>query len=144
MIETSRPRIFLSYARSDLAVARDLRALIEAEIGHGIVWQDVSNLTGGHWWAETEDAIRGGSAVEHLVLLASRAALSRPIVRAEWRLARREGKTVTNVFWSARPDFIPAELGKLPNWIKAKSLLDLPACQVPADTTRQILDGRCW
>jgi WD40 repeat protein len=120
-------RIFLSYARSDLEHALSLRALIEAEVGAGSVWHDVRDLAGDHWWTEIEDTIRSTSSVEHLVLLASAQALApeRYVVRDEWRLAQQEGKAVTNVFWSARPNFVPPSFGSLPNWIRAKSLLDL-------------------
>jgi hypothetical protein len=119
------PRIFLSYARSDLDAARELRQRIEAELGEGAVWHDVRNLTGDHWWTEIEDAIRGQSAVEHLVLLASAKALTRDVVRREWRLGWREGKTISNVFWSARPDFTAPTFGAIPDWVRAKSMLDL-------------------
>jgi hypothetical protein len=125
MPHATRPRIFLSYARSDLGAALELRRRIELELGEGTVWHDVRNLAGDHWWTEIEDAIRGQAAVEHVVLLASAEALSRDIVRREWRLAWREGKTLTNVFWSARPGFGPPAFAKLPDWVKAKSLLDL-------------------
>jgi WD40 repeat protein len=121
----SDARIFLSYARSDLAAARELRTQIEADLGEGTVWHDVRNLAGDHWWTEIEDAIRGQAVVEHVVLLASAEALGRPVVRREWRLAWREGKTLTNVFWSGRPDFTPPPLGEQQDFIRAKSMLDL-------------------
>lgn len=62
MPEPHHPRIFLSYARSDLDAALDLRARIEAELGEHTVWHDVRDLGGDHWWTEIEDAIRGGPA----------------------------------------------------------------------------------
>lgn len=121
----SAPRIFLSYARTDLEAARELRQLIEAELGKGTVWHDLRDLAGDHWWTEIEDTIRDNESVEHVVLLASAEALTRDIVRREWRLAWREGKTVSNVFWSARPGFGAPDLANQPGWIKAKSMLDL-------------------
>ena len=125
MPEPRHPRIFLSYARSDLDAALDLRARIEAELGEHTVWHDVRDLGGDHWWTEIEDAIRGGSGIEHVVLLASADALARPVVRREWLLAWREGKALTNVFWSARPGFTPPPLGEAQNFVRAKSMLDL-------------------
>ena len=98
---------------------------IEAELGEGAVWHDVRNLSGDHWWTEIEDTIRGQTTVDHIVLLASVEALSREVVRREWRLAWREGKTLTNVFWSARPGFTPPPLGEQQDYVKAKSMLDL-------------------
>ena len=121
----SAPRIFFSYARSDLNAARQLRQRIETELGVGTVWHDVRNLVGDHWWTEIEDMIRSKSAVEHVVLVASHEALTRDIVRREWRLAWREGKTVSNVFWSAREGFVAPNFANLPNWVRAKSMLDL-------------------
>ncbi len=125
MPEPHHPRIFLSYARSDLDAALDLRARIEAELGEHTVWHDVRDLGGDHWWTEIEDAIRGGSGIEHVVLLASADALARPVVRREWLLAWREGKALTNVFWSARPGFTPPPLSEAQNFVRAKSMLDL-------------------
>jgi WD40 repeat protein len=119
------PRIFLSYTRTDLHAAMDLRRLLETELGEGAVWHDVRNLAGDHWWTEIEEAIRGQSAVEHVVLLASAEALTRPVVRREWRLAWREGKALTNVFWSARPGFTSPALGEDHEFVQAKSMLDL-------------------
>jgi hypothetical protein len=120
-----RPRIFLSYARSNLEHARYLRERIEAELGAGSVWHDVRDLGGDHWWSEIESAIRRESGVEHVVLVSSRDALSRPVVIDEWRLADRDGKTVTPVFWSAREGFTPPEIETLPARLRAKSLIDL-------------------
>lgn len=120
-----QPRVFLSYTRCDLNAALEVRDRIEAELGAGTVWHDVRNLAGDHWWTEIEDAIRGKAAVEHVILLCSAEALARNVVRREWRLAWREGKVLTNVFWSARPGFNPPAFGTLPDWIKAKSMIDL-------------------
>lgn len=121
----SAPRIFLSYARSDLPAALDLRARLEESFGPGSVWQDITGLKGDHWWAETEDSLRATSTIEHLVLLASADALARSIVVEEWRLARREGKSASHVFWSDRPDFHPPQLDALPDFVAAKSMYDL-------------------
>jgi hypothetical protein len=50
MSDITRTKVFLSYARSDLAATRELRTRIEAELGEGTVWHDVRNLAGDHWW----------------------------------------------------------------------------------------------
>jgi hypothetical protein len=84
---TTAVRIFLSYARSDLQAARELRQRIEAVLGTGSVWHDLRDLGGDQWWVEIEEAIRGTLSVTHVVLLASAEALSRDVVRREWRLA---------------------------------------------------------
>jgi WD40 repeat protein len=94
-------------------------------LGKGAVWHDVRDLAGDHWWSEIEEAIRKKASIQHVVLLASAEALTREIVRREWRVAWREGRTVINVFWSDRPGFTPPTFGSMPNWIRAKSMLDL-------------------
>jgi WD40 repeat protein len=105
------PRIFISYANSDgAASARALRLKLEAA-GFAI-WQDIVSLEGGRdWWTQIEEAIRAPS-VEHVVLVMSREALDRPIVRREIRLAKTLGKQATPV--RAGPE---VELGDLPRWI---------------------------
>jgi WD40 repeat protein len=119
------PRVFLSYARTDLEAARELRQRIEAELGTNTLWHDVRDLAGDHWWTEIEETIRTDTSVEHLVLLASNEALNREVVRREWRLAWREGKAVSNVFWSDRLGFTAPHFEHLPTWIRAKSIIDL-------------------
>ena len=81
MPDTLRPRVFLSYARSDLDTALELRRRIEGDLGEGIVWHDVRYLAGDHWWTEIEDVIRGQAAIDNVILLASAQALSRDVVR---------------------------------------------------------------
>jgi TIR domain len=131
------PRIFLSYARNDLDVALELRQQIEPEMGEGAVWHDVRNLTGDHWWTDIEESIRGQTAVEHIVLLASATALARPVVLDELRLARLEGKTITPVFWSARKGFAAPDFAKLPKRLNARTFIDLSAS--PADAWRRLI-----
>ncbi len=98
MPDTLRPRVFLSYARSDLDTALELRRRIEGDLGEGIVWHDVRYLAGDHWWTEIEDVIRGQAAIDNVILLASAQALSRDVVRREWRLAWREGNVAPERF----------------------------------------------
>ena len=106
--ESGSERIFISYSRQDGAeAAAELRARLEAE--DFAIWQDLVALEGGRdWWSQIEDAIRAPS-VEHLVLVVSDGALSRPVIRQEVRLARQEGVRVTPV--RASDDL---DLGDLP------------------------------
>src|SRR5262245_31477619 len=105
------PRIFISYAVKDGSdAARVLRGRLETE--GFVIWQDVVALQGGRdWWSQIEDAIRSPS-VEHLVLVVSLEAMSRPIVRREIRLAKTLGKQVTPVRSGPTVD-----LGSLPRWL---------------------------
>src|ERR1700722_13725614 len=91
----AEPRVFISYSRSELSYVRDLREeLLEAGLP---VWHDLQEIGAGQWWSQIEDALAGSNAIEHVVLVVSPAALERPIIMREWRLARREGKTVSPV-----------------------------------------------
>ena len=131
--ESGSERVFISYSRQDgAAAAARLRARLEAE--DFTIWQDVAALEGGRdWWSQIEDAIRAPS-VEHLVLVVSDGALSRPVIRQEVRLARQEGVRVTPV--RASDDL---DLGDLPRWLG--HVLD--ANNIPEHWTRlkQTLEG---
>jgi predicted ATPase len=107
-------RIFISYATKDGSeAAADLRRDLESR-GQSLysVWQDLVRLEGGRdWWSQIEAAIRH-PVLQHLVLIVTPAALTRPIIRDELRLARRLGKSVVPV---RGPSLI--DLAKVPRWL---------------------------
>jgi WD40 repeat protein len=111
MSSSTKPRIFVSYARADgVEPARRIRQRLEAA-GFSL-WQDLAAMEGGRdWWTQIEEAIRARS-VEHLVLVVTPSVPERPVVRREVRLARQEGVQVTPVVGADTLDF-----SKLPRWI---------------------------
>ncbi len=112
-----RPRVFISYARSDgEAFALALRQRLEAE---GIaLWRDREGMEGGRdWWLQITEAI---DQVEFLVLVATAAALASALVRREWRYARQRGVTVYPVLADDRVDF-----DRLPRWMRSAHFYDL-------------------
>src|SRR5271157_4279036 len=86
-----KPRVFISYARSDgLEFARRLRAWLEK---NGIVpFQDLISLVGGEDFLQ--QIFKGIEQVEFLVLLMTPNALKSDAVRKEWRHARQSGVCV--------------------------------------------------
>ena len=85
-----RPRIFLSYARTDSRFA----AFLEHELvrrGYAI-WRDVGNILPGDDWQHRIDAALRESS--HLVLLLSPRSVGRPQVNRELGLASKEGVPV--------------------------------------------------
>ena len=123
MTAPSKPRIFLSYARSDLAFARKLRERLIAE-GLDPPWHDQTHMSAGEWWDQIEVALTS-PACEHVILVLSPAALAEKrhlVVKREWKLARREGKTVL-------PVVAPGGLGLgdrdlMPGWMNATHAFD--------------------
>jgi WD40 repeat protein len=110
-ILAGRPRVFVSYARSDgEALAQDIRQRLEQE---GIpVWQDRTSMEGGRdWWLQITDAL---NQVEFMVLVATPAALRSEVVRKEWRYARQQGVCVYPVQGSNDLNF-----NELPRWMRA-------------------------
>jgi WD40 repeat protein len=114
------PRIFLSYSRADAAYAAQQKQRIEAE---GLVlWQDISHMEAGKWWAQIIDILEK-PATEHMVLLVSRTALASEVVRREWRKARQEAVTV-------HPVIVPGGLAsddfqRMPAWMHAEHFYNL-------------------
>ena len=104
-------RIFISYSRKDgVAFAADLRKRLTKK--KFAIWQDIVSLEGGwDWWSQIEDALKS-KALDHFVLVVTPAALSRPVVRREIRLARQEGKSFLPVKGPGLRD-----LDQLPRWI---------------------------
>ena len=110
------PRIFLSYSRADRDFAVALRDELIAA-GHA-VWHDLKDMGAGQWWDQIAEQLRVGSSVEHIVLMVSPEAVTSRIVEREWRLAKREGKTLSAVVppeHKGRIDF-----AGLPGWMGAE------------------------
>ncbi len=94
MTDPASARVFISYSRKDgAAFAASLgKKLLRQSLS---VWRDIVALEGGRdWSSQIEDAIRS-KALQHFVLVVTQGALESPVVRREIRLARQEGKTVS-------------------------------------------------
>src|SRR5262249_31397127 len=115
--EPSSPRIFISYARSDGGeLARDLRRRLSVDHGFSL-WQDLADMEGGKdWWRQITTAI---DHVEYLVLVMTKAALSSPAVRDEWRYARQRGRCVIPV--TGVPDL---DITSLAGWMRRSHFVD--------------------
>ena len=123
MTDAPRPRIFLSYARSDIEFARGLRARLIAE-GIDPPWHDQTHMSAGEWWDQIE-AVLTSPACEHVILVLSPAALAENrhlVVKREWKLARREGKTVLPVVAPSRLG--PGDRDLMPGWMNATHAFD--------------------
>ncbi len=106
--------IFISYATADGAdAAGDLRRDLT---GRGFsIWQDIAALQGGRdWWTQIEAALKS-TALQHVVLLLTPAALSRPVIRDEIHLARQQGKTLIPVRGPGFDDYskLPRHIGQV-------------------------------
>ncbi|MDH3672402.1 MAG: TIR domain-containing protein, partial [Gammaproteobacteria bacterium] len=135
MPESSQPRIFVSYARSDgKDVARRLRQRLIDEHGFSL-WQDLADMEGGRdWWLQIMEAIR---SVEYLVLVMTPAALASDVVRREWRLARQEGVCVVPVKGAPNLNF-----DSLSSWMRSAHFVDV---ETPEQWTQFVrtLEGPC-
>ena len=120
--DTMKPRIFISYARSDgKEFALRLRTRLQEEYRFAI-WQDLAEMEGGQdWWKQIE-AVICHSDLEHLVLVLTPGALQSSVVKDEWQLARREGKSVIPVIADAD---VKTQIATLPGWMKALHFVDL-------------------
>jgi hypothetical protein len=117
---SDKPRIFLSYSRTDAVVAGEVRRLIEGR--RLTLWQDITDMDAGRWWDQIKEVLSAPST-EHMVLLVSREALASKVVRDEWRFARREGVQVS-------PVVVPGKLGPddfaaMPGWMLAEHFFDI-------------------
>lgn len=110
------PRIFLSYSRADRDFAVALRDDMVAA-GHA-VWHDLKDMGAGQWWDQIAEQLRADRSVEHIVLVVSPEALASRIVEREWRLAKREGKTLSAVIPPAHRGQI--DFSALPRWMSAE------------------------
>jgi WD40 repeat protein len=133
-LHSSRPRIFISYARRDgQRFADSLRRRLE-DGGFGI-WQDIASMEGGRdWWEQISKAIK---QVEYLVMVMTPGALASRYTAMEWKLARQEGTCVLPVFGGEEID-----LSKLPRWMRHKHFVDTT---ISEQWTRFIrtLEGPC-
>ena len=106
-----KPRVFISYARSDgLDFGRELRAWLENK---GIpLFQDLVSLVAGQdFLLQIYKAI---DQVEFLILLMTPNALKSDAVKKEWRYARQRGKCV-------HPVIVPkvnVDFAGLPHWMR--------------------------
>jgi WD40 repeat protein len=109
----SKPRIFISYARSDgEEFALGLRTKLVAEFGREGIWRDRDKMEGGvAWWQQITDAL---DAVEYMVLIASPNAIQSSVVRKEWRYARQQGVCVYPVLIPT----LPIDFASLPRWMR--------------------------
>ena len=116
---TRKPRVFISYARSDgETFATELRQRLEREASDIELWQDRSRMEGGvGWWKQITEAI---DSVEFMVLVMTGHAVTSETVRKEWRYARQQGVCVYPVI--AQP---PEEIDfrALPPWMSCRAFL---------------------
>jgi WD40 repeat protein len=117
----AKPRVFLSYARSDGEVfARSLRERLERDEPEITLWQDRTQMEGGvGWWKQITDAL---DVVRFMVLVMTPASLDSPLVRKEWRYARQQGICVYPV--KGEPDE-RLDFASLPQWMQKAHFFDL-------------------
>ncbi|NKB80290.1 MAG: TIR domain-containing protein [Nitrospirales bacterium] len=115
-----RPRVFLSYARSDgEAIATELRKRLQEKEPEITLWQDRICLEGGiSWWKQISEAL---DVVKFLVLVITPNALKSPIIEKEWRYARERGVCVYPV--KGVPDKDLA-FSRLPLWMRKSQFFD--------------------
>jgi hypothetical protein len=115
------PEVFLSYARRDgRPLVTWLRRRLELEHPDIRLWQDLTDMEGGHsWWAQITEAL---DAVEIMVLVLTPGAVASPIVRQEWQYARQRGVRIYPVTGThgPRPDF-----QAMPRWMSKVHCNDL-------------------
>src|SRR5437016_12785820 len=114
-----KPRVFISYCRSDgSAFAGQLRDRLQKEHPEIILWQDVISERGGRdWWLQITEAL---DQVEYMVLVLTPDAVKSETVRKEWRYARQKGVCVYPVKGARQ-----LELKGLPRWIRDLHIDDL-------------------
>lgn len=114
--EFSKPRIFISYSRSDGREAAELLGKwLERE--KLTVWRDLRQMGSGDILPQVLDAIE---QAEHLLLVLTRGALESEWVRREIDHARKHGVMISPVL--ADPSLRPASL---PPWLREKEIFDL-------------------
>jgi WD40 repeat protein len=114
-----KPRVFISYCRSDGATfATQLRQRLEREHPEITLWQDVISERGGRdWWLQITEAL---DQVEYMVLVLTPDAMKSAMVRKEWRYARQQGVCVYPVQGGNNLDF-----SSLPRWIRDLHIEDI-------------------
>ncbi len=115
-----RPRVFISYARSDgEEFAKDLRQRLESQHPDIILWQDRTEMEGGvGWWKQIQEALEN---VEYMVLIATPNAMKSDTVKKEWRYARQQGVCV----YPVQVPKSPIEFRSLPHWMNKLHFYDL-------------------
>jgi hypothetical protein len=115
----AKPRIFISYCRSDGSTfTSKLRERLEKEHPEITLWHDVTSEQGGRdWWLQIEEAL---NQVEYMVLVLTPDAMKSVTVRKEWRYARQQGVYVLPVQGSADLDS-----KNFPHWISSLHVSDL-------------------
>lgn len=104
-VAAAPPRVFLSYAREDLALAETVKAGIEQR---GLsVWFDLEGIVAGDW---TDRVTAGLDAARALVVLLTPASLRSQPVRDELRFAKSKGVPILPI---AMVDYDERELT---NW----------------------------
>lgn len=116
MHHRSASRIFVTYDPADLALARELRGVLQAS---GLsLHRDLADLEGARdWWWQVESTIK---TVDHLVVVLTPKALRSHYIPIEWRLALSEGKSVWLVVGPKRLNF-----ARLPCWMAHARRYDL-------------------
>src|SRR6516225_1965625 len=111
--DPDRPRVFLSYARSDgEAFTRDIRARLERDAPGLKLWRDREAMEGGvGWWRQITEAL---DVVEVILLVLTPAAIKSEVVTREWRYARQRGVHVYPVHgWPG----VEIDFGTMPKWM---------------------------
>jgi WD40 repeat protein len=118
-MDATKPRIFLSYSRSDgQEFARHLYDRLSAE---GLsIWFDRREMEGGRdWWRQIAEALE---TVEYLLLVMTPNAIRSDIVSKEWRLARKNGVGIVPV-----AGHVELDLTAIPRWMKKAHFVNLSA-----------------
>ena len=116
----NKPRIFISYARTDGEVfAQTLRQRLIQNFGAEAIWRDRDAMEGGRdWWQQITEAL---DQVEFMVLVATPRALASPVVTKEWRYARQQGVCVYPVQVPEQP----LNFNALPKWMRNSHFYNL-------------------
>ena len=114
-----RPRVFISYARSDgEKFAASLRRRLEREQPEITLWQDRTRMEGGKdWWKQITEAL---DVVQFMLLVMTPGAIRSPIVRKEWQYARQRGVCIYPVIGARDLDF-----AGMPRWMSKAHFYDL-------------------
>lgn len=113
-INHPKPRVFISYARSDgETFASKLREHLNREEPEITLWQDRSEMEGGvGWWRQITRAL---DAVQFLVLIMTPTAIASPMVQREWRYARQQGVCIYPVLGLPSDEI---DFSHLPRWMR--------------------------
>ena len=114
-----RPRVFISYARSDgEKFAASLRRRLEREQPEITLWQDRARMEGGKdWWKQITEAL---DVVQFMLLVMTPGAIRSPIVRKEWQYARQRGVCIYPVIGARDLGF-----AGMPRWMSKAHFYNL-------------------